>query len=50
MEIPALFYDRTVGTHAESAGRERKDRRKRRRGAEGKSAAQPKGVTRSEKE
>ena len=49
MEIPVLLYDRTVGTHEGSAGREREDRCKRRRRGEGKAALQSKGVKRSEK-
>ena len=49
VEIPALWDDRTVGTYAGGMCREGKDRCKRRRGAEGKTAAQkPEGVTRSE--
>ena len=36
MEIPALPYDRTVGTHVRSVSREREDRRKRRSGCKGK--------------
>ena len=48
MEIPVLWYDRNVGTRKESGAGERKDPGKRRRGAVGKSAAQPEGVIRSE--
>ena len=48
MEIPALWYDRTVGTYVESMSRERKDRCKRGRSTEGKSAVQSEDVTRSE--
>ena len=49
VEIPALLYDRTVGTHGGSMGREGKDRRKRSRGSKGKPVLQPEGVKRSER-
>ncbi len=48
MEIPALWYDRTVGTYVEGMGREGKDRCKRSKGRRGKTLLQPKGVKRSE--
>ena len=48
MEIPALWYDRTVGTYVESMGRERKDRCKRGRSMKGKSGAQSEDVMGSE--
>ena len=44
VEIPALYYDRTVGTYVESISRERKDRYKRGRSFVGKSAKQSKDV------
>ena len=50
VEIPVLRHDRNVGTHVESAGRERRDRYKRRKRREGKSALQSKAVTWSERE
>ena len=40
MEIPVLHGNRTVGTHVESMGRERKNRYKRGRREEGKSVSQ----------
>ena len=48
VEIPALYYDRTVGTYVESMSRERKDRCKRGRSMKGKSVIQSEDVTRSE--
>ena len=48
MEIPALQDDRTVGTHVESMGRERKDRCKRGRRLAGKSVSQSEDVKRTE--
>ena len=48
MEIPALRYDRTVGTYAEGMCREREDRCKRGRSMEGKTAIQSGDVMRSE--
>ena len=48
MEIPVLQYNRTVGTHVESMGRERKDRCKRGRSMKGKSVIQSEDVKWSE--
>ena len=50
MEIPALLYDRTVGTHGGSMIREREDRSKCRRRDTGKTVCQSKGMKRSERE
>ena len=50
VEIPVLLYDRTVGTHEESASRGRKNRCKRRRRWKGKSVHQSEAVMRSERE
>ena len=44
MEIPVLHNNRTVGTHVESASRERKARYKRGRRIVGKSAIQSEDV------
>ena len=49
VEIPVLPCNRTVGTQAESASREWKDRCKRGRSLAGKSARQSEDVTRTEK-
>ena len=49
VEIPVLSYDRTVGTQAESASRERKARCKRGRSTSGKSGVQSEDVMRIEK-
>ena len=48
VEIPVPHGNRTVGTQGESMSREWKDRYKRRRSADGKSAAQSKSVMWSE--
>ena len=48
MEIPALQYNRTVGTQRESKSREWKDRYKRRRRLIGKTVSQSKDVMWSE--
>ena len=48
VEIPALQYDRTVGTHVESAGAERKAACKRSSSMAGKPAMQCEGVMRTE--
>ena len=48
MEIPALRYNRTVGTREESKSREWKDRCKRGRSVAGKSVTQSEDVMRTE--
>ena len=50
VEIPALQHDRTVGTHVQVSGAERKAARKRKRRKGGKSPLQAGDVIRTEVE